>query len=61
MFTFHKKINLYKIKAGNFHEIKDFNCCRYFICSKNNFIEITNLINGKFRRPKLVYLHRAID
>jgi LAGLIDADG endonuclease len=36
------------------------NVCYYTICEKNTLIEVINLINGKFRTPKIWYLHKAI-
>jgi len=35
--------------------------CKYRISETAKLIEMINLINGKFRTPKIKYLHRAID
>jgi hypothetical protein len=37
------------------------NICKYRISEKGKLIEIINLINGKFRTPKIKYLYKAID
>ena len=37
------------------------NTCKYRISEKNKLIEMINLINGKFRTPKVKYLYKAID
>jgi hypothetical protein len=37
------------------------NACKYSISEKNKLIEVINLVNGKFRTPKIKYLYRAID
>lgn len=66
-FTFHKKeIPFFKhlkkvLGTGGIYERKVNNVCTYRISEKNKLIEIINLVNGKFRTPKLKYLHRAID
>lgn len=66
-FTFHKnELPLFEhIKevfgAGSICKYKLSNVCYYTICDKNTIIEIINLINGKFRTPKIWYLHKAID
>jgi hypothetical protein len=33
----------------------------YRISGLNTLIEVISLINGKFRTPKIKYLHKAID
>jgi hypothetical protein len=66
-FTFHKKDKpLYAcikevLKGGRVFEPKLNNVCRYAISEKNKLIAGIYLINGKFRTPKIKYLHRAID
>jgi hypothetical protein len=66
-FTFHKKeLPLFKymkeaFNAGSITKYKLSNVCYYTICDKNTIIEIINLINGKFRTAKILYLHKAID
>nr|QBG64931.1 LAGLIDADG endonuclease [Cordyceps cicadae] len=35
--------------------------CRYSITNSEAVINVINLINGKFRTPKIVALHKAID
>lgn len=37
------------------------NNCKYRISETGKLIEMINLINGKFRTPKIKYLYRAID
>jgi hypothetical protein len=37
------------------------NVCKYRISEKNKLIETINLINGKFRAPKIKFLYRTID
>ena len=37
------------------------NNCKYRVSEKGKLIEMINLINGKFRTPKIKYLYRAID
>lgn len=67
VFTFHlKETPLYLhlkdiFNTGSLYKEKLSNACKYRISEKNKLIEIINLINGKFRTPKIVYLHRAID
>ena len=46
--------------TGSLYQEKSSNVCKYRISDKNTLIEIISLINGKFRTPKLIYLHRAI-
>jgi len=47
--------------TGSLLKEKSSNACVYRISEKNTLITIINLINGKFRTPKIIYLHRAID
>lgn len=67
MYTFHKKDKpLYEhiknvLGGGTFYHLKNSNACRYKICDKNTLIKTINLINGKFRTPKIDYLYKAID
>jgi hypothetical protein len=49
------------LATGGIYERKLDNSCTYRISEKNKLIEVINLINGKFRTPKIKYLHRAID
>jgi hypothetical protein len=44
---------IYKEKSGEVY--------RYSITSSEAVIKIINLINGKFRTPKILALHKAID
>lgn len=37
------------------------NVYRYTISEKNTLIKIIDLIFGKFRTSKIIYLHKAID
>ena len=66
-FTFHikEKPFFYKLKTifntGSLYQEKLNNVCKYRISETGMLIEIINLINGKFRTPKIKYLHRAID
>lgn len=66
-FTFHKnELPLFEymkkiIGRGSIFKYELSNVCYYTISDKNTVIEIINLINGKFRTPKLWYLHKAID
>ena len=66
-FTFHKnELPLFEhlkevFGTGSISKYKFSNVCYYTICDKNGIIEFINLINGKFRTPKIWYLHKAID
>lgn len=66
-FTYHKKelplFNHIKevLKTGTIYGVKGTNCYKYGISETHKLIEVINLINGKFRTPKIKYLHRAID
>ena len=67
MFTFHEKDkplydSIKKIfNAGCFYKIKLTKAYRYTITDKDSLIKIIHLVNGKFRTPKIMFLHRAID
>lgn len=66
-FAFHKnEVPLFKhIKdifgTGSLYQVKIGNTCAYRIYEKKTLIKLINLINGKFRTPKIQYLHKAID
>ncbi len=47
--------------TGSIYHVKLTNVCKYRISDKNTLIEVIHLINGKFRTPKIKYLHKAID
>jgi hypothetical protein len=47
--------------SGSLYKVTDTNAFVYKISSKDTLIQIINLVNGKFRTPKIKYLHRAID
>lgn len=42
-------------------EIKKVGVCRYSITNADAVIYVINLVNGKFRTPKISALHKAID
>lgn len=46
---------------GSLYKVKEKNTGIYRISDKNTLIKAINLINGKFRTPKIKYLHRAIE
>ena len=48
-------------KRGSLYKYKSRNCYRYTIEEKYVLVEIFNLINGKFRTPKIEYLYKGID
>lgn len=50
-----------KFGTGSLYQDNLRNVCKYSISDKNTLIEVINLINGKFRTPKILYLHKAID
>lgn len=61
--TFHRnEIPLFNTKdifgTGSIYKSKIHNACSYRVSDKKALIK---LINGKFRTPKIVYLHKAID
>lgn len=66
VFTFHEReMPLYKklkdiFNSGSINKEKSGNC-RYRITNANAVIEVINLVNGKFRTPKIEALGRAID
>jgi hypothetical protein len=55
------RINIFNTENRNIYLEKNNNSCKYCIADKKTLIEVINLINGKFRTPKIIYLHRAID
>jgi hypothetical protein len=65
--TFHKKeLPLFEhiksvINGGYIYQSKSDNGCRYRIAKLETLIKIINLINGKFRTPKINSLHKVID
>lgn len=66
-FSFNRKEKpLYKhinkvLGGGYINDIKLTNASVYTIADKFTLIKLINLINGKFRTPKIIYLHKAID
>jgi len=66
-FTFHVKekpfFNELKniFNTGSLYQEKLNNTCKYRISKTSKLIDMINLINGKFRTPKIKYLYRAID
>ena len=48
-------------KTGSLYQERLSNVCKYRISDKDKLTEVINLINGKFRTPKIKYLYRAID
>ncbi len=67
-FTFHLKEKplFAKLKTvfdtgSLYQETLNKNNCKYRVSEKGKLIEMINLINGKFRTPKIKYLYRAID
>lgn len=65
--TFHKKeLPLFEhiksvIGGGYIYQSKSDNGCRYRIVKLEILIKIIDLINGKFRTPKINSLHKVID
>jgi len=59
-FTFHKKERTF-FETGSLYEERLSNICKYRISDKDKLIQVVNLINGKFRTPKIKYLYKAID
>jgi len=47
--------------TGSLYQEKLNDVCKYRISETVKLIEIINLINGKFRTPKIKYLYKAID
>jgi len=66
-FTFHLKEKPFfsELKnifnTGSLYQERLNNTCKYRISETSKLIEVINLINGKFRTPKIKYLYRAID
>lgn len=66
VFTFGKnEIPMYErlqqiLKTGVIYEEKN-GVCRYSITNADAVINVINLVNGKFRTPKVQVLHNAID
>lgn len=66
-FTFHLKEKPLFAKlrtifnTGSLYQEKLNDVCKYRISETVKLIELINLINGKFRTPKIKYLYRAID
>ena len=66
-FTFHIKERAFFLKmtqvfkTGSLYQERLSNVCKYRISDKDKLTEVINLINGKFRTPKIKYLYRAID
>jgi hypothetical protein len=52
---------MFIIGAGGIYKPKIGNACSYTIAKTDKLIELIHLINGKFRTPKIVCLHKAID
>lgn len=48
------------LNSGTIYEEKR-GVCRYSITNAEQVIMVINLVNGKFRTPKLIALHKAID
>jgi hypothetical protein len=65
--TFHvSELPLFKymkevLGAGSIYPEYRSNAYTYRISDKNTLIEVINMVNGKFRTPKIIRLHRAID
>lgn len=49
------------IGGGYIYQSKSDNSCSYRIVKSEILIKVINLINGKFRTPKIYCLHRVID
>lgn len=66
VFTFGKKeLKMYEklqdiLKTGSIN-IEKIDVGRYSITNADAVINLINLINGKFRTPKIIALHKAID
>lgn len=67
VFTFHIKEKPFfaKLKTifntGSLYKEKSNNTCKYRVSETRKLIELINLINGKFRTPKIKFLYKAID
>lgn len=63
--TFDKKEIIFfeflKKLLGGYISTRSGNTCCYIIAEKHKLIKVINLINGKFRTPKIIALHKAID
>lgn len=57
LFTYLKSV----LNTGGISKDKLSNAGNYRISDKDKLIEVINLINGKFRTPKIKALHKAID
>lgn len=66
VFTFGKNdLKMYEklhdiLKTGSINTEKT-GICRYSITNADAVINLINMINGKFRTPKIIALHKAID
>jgi len=49
------------LKYGSIHRVKGANAYILYINSNEGIVDIVNLINGKFRTPKILALHSLID
>ncbi len=48
-------------KTGSLCQERLSNVCKYRISDRDKLTEVINLINGKYRTPKIKHLCRAID
>ncbi|UYZ01805.1 LAGLIDADG family homing endonuclease (plasmid) [Peribacillus frigoritolerans] len=66
VFTFGKKeLKMYErlqgiLSTGSIN-IEKTGICRYSITNADAVINLINMVNGKFRTPKIIALHKAID
>jgi len=66
VFTFSKKeLKMYErlqgiLGTGSIN-IEKTGICRYSITNADAVINLINMVNGKFRTPKIIALHKAID
>jgi len=66
VFTFHKNVLImYKklqsiLNTGAIYTEKT-GVCRYSVTNAEAVINLINMVNGKFRTPKIIALHKAID
>ena len=49
------------LKTGSIYVENNGQVCRYSITNADAVINIINLVNGKFRTPKVIALYKAID
>jgi len=49
------------LNTGVIYSEKKKGVCRYSITNADGVINAINLVNGKFRTPKILALHKAID